>query len=327
MPELLPFSPTLLRTWADYRQTAARSRALKAQIQFARQRVLFLMIAGASFGALVVTSESWSGVLVEIPSLPKVFAAISAFCLGLVAVFSQNVLRTENEKDGVLLRSIAEALKSEAFKFMAKAPPYNAEDADDKLADRAKQLYGGGLPGEPVSLDPERERQGLPETWLSVDDYVEKRVREQIDQFYKPRSLASARRVKQLRITSFALAVAGAAIAAMAALLPDASWTAAWTGAIGTATGAIAAHLFAERLQYLTISYDLTARRLEWLVVDWTRLRSRDEQAAANELILACEDAISVENSAWVAEWMNKTEAPEQPGTPSKQANAEERTT
>jgi len=304
-----PFGPTLLQVWKDYRQAAARARVLKKRLQSGRLRIAMLGIAGAACGAMVIQSSTWSAWLSTAPWIPSAFGAGGAVCLGLVAVFSQHVLRTGFERDWVLLRSIAEALKSEAFIFMAQVRAHGGVDGEDRLSSRAKKLLGNGLPGLSVSIAPQDEIAGLPENWLSDADYIRLRVQDQIERFYRPQSLNEARKVVLVRRTAFLLGVIGAGLGGFAAVDTDSAWAAAWIGVIGTTTGAVAAYLYAERSEYLATSYDLTARRLDWLIVDWQRQKAKHPDASPSEFIVACEQAISVENAAWVAEWTTDTKA------------------
>jgi hypothetical protein len=72
-------------------------------------------------------------------------------------------------------------------------------------------------------------------------------------------------------------------------------------------TAAIAARQYAGRYQFLIVTYQATAERLDWLKTRWEI--ERKAQAGTDpqkRFILACEEAISIENSAWMAEWTRK---------------------
>ena len=310
-----PFPSTLFRTWQEYRQCAARSRALKTTLDKARRSILIYLVAGAALGALAVQSKDWNIVFEGfsyfnslVSMLPRLLSGASAICVGLAALYTRHFLQSSMERNWVMLRSMAESLKSEAFKFMAKTPPYDKDSADDVLSDKAKELLGEVLPGEPVELTEEDKQKGLPNDWLSVDDYIKCRVREQIDEYYNPNTKKNAKKVSRIRQVSFLLGVAGVILGGFAAFQPDEALTAAWVGVVSTISGALAAYLYAGRFEYLSTSYDLTARRLEWLIDDWLRHKRKNPDASPNGFILGCEQAISIENSAWVAEWSKRTE-------------------
>ena len=82
---------------------------------------------------------------------------------------------------------------------------------------------------------------------------------------------------------------------------------AGWVAVIGAVTAAIAAHQYAERYQFLSVSYQATADRLKWLKTKWELdAKARTSVDAQHAFIVASEDAISTENSAWMAEWTKK---------------------
>ncbi len=92
-------------------------------------------------------------------------------------------------------------------------------------------------------------------------------------------------------------------LGALAVFLGTSLLLSAWVALIGAATAALAAHLFAGRYQYLLISHQSTARRLEWLRAKWLALGKTDaDTEQRNRFIVDCESVISVENSAWMAE-------------------------
>ena len=80
-------------------------------------------------------------------------------------------------------------------------------------------------------------------------------------------------------------------------------WTAGWVAFFTTITASIAAYAYASRYQYLIISYQATANRLELFRTRWQASGMTDSDVEQrNRFILDCEEAISIENSAWIAE-------------------------
>jgi hypothetical protein len=102
----------------------------------------------------------------------------------------------------------------------------------------------------------------------------------------------------------------GVVLGGIGAALEGAKWIAAWVAVLGTISGAVAAFIFAGRYEYLAQSYELTARRLRWLIDDWQRLPAADKERKAGDFVNAFEDVISIENKHWVAEWQ-RTREPE----------------
>lgn len=86
-------------------------------------------------------------------------------------------------------------------------------------------------------------------------------------------------------------------------------WTAGWIAVISTIAASITAFAYAGRYQYLIISYQTTANKLERLRVLWESKGKTDtDTKERNEFILECEEVISIENSAWMAEMAKQKE-------------------
>lgn len=308
MPTELPFSYDLLTVWEEYRKAAKRSRQLKRLVNRSRLICLALLIAGAVLGVLADQSAGWHKTY-GIPGwLPTAFALVSAISFAAIAFLTRHVLDSQYERQWVFARSQAEALKSEAYVYLVKAPPYDGDDRDVRLAAKTQEILGEQELGWPVQLNEEEKRAGLPENWLSMNDYLKKRVTEQIEGFYEPGAVENDNLLKRLRTAGFLLGLIGAALGAVSTTLTDSKWLAAWIAVIGTMSGALVAFTFAGRYQSLVTSYGLTARRLKWLRNAWSRLPDDEKPKEAGDFVRKFEDAISVENSSWVAEWTKKTE-------------------
>jgi len=80
-------------------------------------------------------------------------------------------------------------------------------------------------------------------------------------------------------------------------------WTAGWIAVISTITASVAAYAYAGRYQYLIISYQATGDKLERLRALWKAKGKTDaDKDERNKFIIECEEVISIENSAWMAE-------------------------
>jgi hypothetical protein len=298
-----PFSHDLLTVWEEYRKAAKRARQLKSQVNRSRLIALTLIIGGAVMGVLADQSASWT----SSPQLPKAFALISAVVLAIAAFLSRHVLDSQYERLWVFTRSQAEALKSEAYIYLVKAPPYHCPDRDERLSEKAQEILGEVT--QPVALNEEEKRKNLPQNWLSMEDYIKERVTEQINGYYEPKSLECDKILTRLWRAGFYLGITGAILGGISSAMADAIWPAAWIAVIGTITGALAAFTFAGRYQYLMTSYTITSRRLKWLRNEWYRLPEEEKSEKFGDFVHKFEDAISIENSSWVAEWKEKTDA------------------
>lgn len=288
-------------TWGQYRVFAATSRAIKAELSAWRLRVLVLSIAGAILGTLCQQSTGWGLAGGKLSWLPTAFGILSAIALGLAAYFGKELLNPEKERNWVRARSMAESLKAESYLFAANAHPYDKVDAIDQLFARTERLLESVTNLKTKRISDEDKRKRLIPLNISSNEYIQIRVNDQINNYYDPRSSEHEETVGRVKWISLVLG----ALAIILGALGATGWTAAWVAVITTVTLAISAYLYAGRYQYLVISYQATARRLEMLRSRWQSSGKTDEDIQErNQFILDCEDAISVENSAWMAEWI-----------------------
>jgi len=132
-------------------------------------------------------------------------------------------------------------------------------------------------------------------------------VNDQLSNFYEPNAAESLCTFEQRRLVMLLLGRLGIVLSGISAVLEGAKWAAAWVAVIGTISGVIAAFIFAGRYQDLAQSYELTARRLRWLITDWQRLPAVEKEHKGGEFVNAFENVISIENKHWVAEWQRKS--------------------
>jgi hypothetical protein len=259
--------------------------------------VLALSIVGAILATLSEQSKAWS-----LPPNWKwvtlVVGLLSAAALALAAFFAREALGTESEQKQVRARSAAEGFKSEAYLLAAHAPPY---DNDGDLLSKSDRLDGAVNDLIPVALKPEEKSKAILVGPLTVEEYLTKRVDDQINNYYYPESNKNALKVKRGQQVTFTLGALAVVLGVVGAAF---GWTVGWVAVISTIIAAIVANQYAGRYQFLVVSYQATATRLERLKAGWSG--SDSDVEARNKFILICEEAISIENSAWMAEWIRK---------------------
>lgn len=298
----LPFGVALENVWADYRRCAARSRALKQRLDGMRLWALALFVGGAALGVL-------SAQLPLPDALAKALALVSAAAIALSAYLTAQALDAGLERGWIEARSVAEGLKSEAWRFLAKAPPYDAAGASERLAEAARALRLRLRLGEFAHIDEAERLAELPPNWVGPDEYVQRRVRGQIDYFQR-RAAEHARKAQRLRLATILLGAIGVLLSAAHGVYPQAGGLAAWVGVIGTVSGAITTYLFANRLLFLTASYETTALRLTFALEDWGEVPKEGQAAAIGALVGKVEDILLLENKQWVAEFDRLREKP-----------------
>jgi len=298
----LPFGLALENVWADYRRCAARSRALKRRLDAIRLWALALFIGGAALSVL-------SAQLPLSDALVEVLALVSAAAIALSAYLTAQALDAGLERGWIEVRSVAEGLKSEAHRFLAKAPPYDAADAPERLAETVRALRLRLRLGEFAHIGEAERLAGLPRSWLGPDEYVQQRARDQID-YFERRAAEHARNAQRLKLCTIALGAVGVVLAAAHGVYPQADALPAWLGVIGTVSGAVTTYLFANRLLFLTASYETTALRLRFALEDWSRVPKEGQAAALGAFVGKVEDILLLENRQWVAEFDRPPEKP-----------------
>ncbi len=290
--------------WKQYRIYAATSRKHKKVLSSWRYYVLGLSIIGAILATICQQAAGLEfGNITWWPWMPRIMGGLSAIALGLAAFFSKEILSPDRERRWVRSRSLAEALKTHAYLFATGAPPYDTSEAIDLLYDNIKELLGEVTDLTVESISKAEGRKYIPPASLSVDQYIDVRITDQIDNFYTPRAAEHQTTMDKGRKISLGLGVTAVILGALGA----SGWTAGWVAVISTITASIAAYLYAGRYQYLVISYQASARRLGLLSSRWRSSGKTDADIKErNTFICACEDLISIENSAWMAEWTAK---------------------
>lgn len=289
--------------WGQYRTWAMTSRKYKAEVSRWRNIVLLLSIAGAILGTLsqqlplwnLGTSESWWS---------RGLGFASGIALGLAAFFTKEIFSPDPEGRAVRARAAAEALKSQAYLMATGVPPYDTASTDlyakqDRVKKAVENLTS-------VTLKPEKQLERIISAPMSVDDYIKQRVDDQIE-YYTNSAITNEEKIAKGRLLSWTFGAAGVVLGFIATQRPTA---AAWVAVIGTITAAIAAQQYSGRYQFLILTYQAAMEELRELKSRWEGEHNQLGTVADQKLILAAEQVISSENSAWMLEWTKKSDKP-----------------
>jgi SMODS and SLOG-associating 2TM effector domain 1/Transposase/Protein of unknown function (DUF4231) len=285
------FVEELWRVQSSWSQVANQ---MKKRIERTRTFALILVIAVALLGASAAALASSSA------TLSRVFAAAAALGAGLLpllqASWSGKALR-----DWTTARSLAEALKSNIYLWLARAGAYGGDQDASLLRMTTDEIRASGADLLKHHLRITPQVRQLPDVY-DARSYFAARVVGQVEGFYRPTANRLASRVVRLRRIQTFIALAGAGLGALAAglRLNLASWIAVVT-TIGTA---LAVHVAATRYDYQTLEFLRTADRLSRLTEEADATSSASELDA---LILQAEEAILTENKGWMAKF---TEGP-----------------
>lgn len=298
--------------WGDYREWAAQSRALKTELRRFSIITLTLTVTSAVTGLLagqiderlLIADDSW---------LPKAFGLASAAAIGLAGYFGKELLSPEHERKWIQARSMAEACKSEAYRFATRTGVYAQDDANDQLLKKVRLLHRTveGLWANPLE-ETERVKR-LPVFPMDGVEYIKGRVQDQID-WYVDSANKNKRSVDIGRRISLNLGALGVLLGALSGFF-DSQLPAAWIAVIGTITASIAMFLFSGRYQYLALSYGATAKKLRLEKSRW-EIDPKKTPEVLSAFVEVCENTFSLENKAWMAEWSDRDEDETMPNTP-----------
>jgi hypothetical protein len=285
----------LTDTWREQRKWSRTADALKRDITRWRGVVLGLIVAGAVLETAAAMGKG--------PS--SEFAYAGAIALGLVPVIRGAKLTRERTRDWVRARSASESLKAEAYTYLTRTGPYAQDDAAELLGERTGAIqnkvrdlfrHSAGFDG---SETPPADR-------LSIEEYITRRIDDQVDGYYERKARELSRRLSTFRTGEFALTVMAAVLGIVAANRTEAG-VGLWAAVVTTIIGALAAHVEAARYEYDAISYLGTAQRLRALRTSWRDRARRVAPTAedASVFVRKSEEAISSENQSWMAEFLD----------------------
>ena len=271
---------------------------LKAGYQQVRWLTFVLAIAGALLAAIAS----------QFDGRPRgVLAITSAVLFAVVSFLTARRLDGLHATAWVRARAASEALKRAAYKFAARAAPYDdpalRSAQFNKEAQQIEQdvddLLGRQVSGPPGSA---------PVDMLTPAEYVEKRVKQQVDGFFEPKALALKATADRLRRIEFLLALTTTCITAIVGLANKELVGGlkfdfvALTAVLTTISGAILAHIEASRYDFTVTAYRATARRLR----DALREMPVDPvvpSPAWSAFVDRCETILAQENNSWVAKF------------------------
>jgi hypothetical protein len=265
--------------------------------------LLSLLIAGAVASALASSIGALKGACTPetVAQVEKVFALLVAFIL-IVGLFFANHARTAKSAgawyDG---RALAESAKSMAWKYMMRAPPYQADpDVDDTFCKDLKALLADSKQSLPPAaagaqqITPRMHAvRALPMS-ERLDLYLVARVQDQRD-WYAKRSTdhGSSSNVW------FTIAMVFNLVAVALALV-SIVWSPAanMLGVVTTVVSSVVAWTQIRRFSELAHSYAFTSHEIGLLQPKASAVNTDDELA---RFVADCETAFSREHTMWRA--------------------------
>jgi len=313
LPGNPPMTAALAETWRKYRGWAARARTIRSELDRWRLFVLQLTVTGVVLATLASQLPVWFGKIDRVGIVSQVLSALSAAAMALAAYSGRSILDPAAERRWVQARAHGEGCKSECYRFAAGVPPYDANDAGAKLLEKLQQLLASGadVPAmEVADADAVKDQPLYP---LSVQDYITHRVREQIDDFYRPRAAENEQKAALCARWGQGLS-AGAAVLGAIGAIRGGSYFEAWVPVVGAVATAIATYALGQRFQRLAALYQVTADRLAVRLALWeVSTLGKSDPAADRDLVRDAESIMAGENGAWLSEFLKGPTGPDQP--------------
>jgi hypothetical protein len=283
--------------WDEYRGWSARARELQSSTQRWNTAALVSAAAAAVLGAAATQTAGD-------PGLGKTLSLLAAIAAALTPILGKEMLSLGSEAKWIRARAMAEAIKSECFRFAARAGDYAKPDAEDLFIARRNELAlnaakdGLTQKNAPAGAAGDKHR---PPDLLDAAWYIPNRIDDQIA-YYSRRQGEHELAAKRLRYLAFGSSTA-AALLGMAGLANQQLF-APWIGAMTTIATAIAAYGLLDRRQHLAATFGAMATSLG-------RIKERSGRIAFVELVTRAEDLMQGEHAAWT-EVMTRT-TPKQP--------------
>jgi len=292
------------RAWADAAGRFQTETKLYRKIQF------LLIVLGSALATAAAID------LLELNNPPenpmatgnRIIAGLGAVSLLMVGFVQQHFLSLKRSERWPRCRSVAESLKSEIFKFRAGVRPYDTPvnastdaalsllsdavaDHEQKAEDLLQHVHpkGTSIAEAPTVLDP--------------DGYISTRLDDQIEKFYLPSAQKNLRYANLSRNIMIALSGAGVVISGLmsAGVLHSLG---AWVSVLTTISAAMATFASLNRFDFLASAYAKQAYALARLRQEWRIGHWQDW----SDFVTRCEETISAENRAWMAEMLQESE-------------------
>ncbi len=290
-------------SWRDQGTWSEAASHLKAELTAWRFRAAVAAVVGAFFQTLAAALSGWD----EGRWVRAFIALAGAVILAVVPYVVRVKASKDRVKEWVRARSAAEGLKETIYRYLVGAAPFGPESSPADLIKRRQAIKEKvqDLTVVAASIEPPRKERPLT---LTPDGYVENRVNEPIERYYRPKGRERALAAERLRTLEFyigllAVVMGAMASAAVATGLPQLAGLGPWVAVVTTAGAAVTAHLAASRYDHEAIIYFGTADRLAALRDEWLANPNRLDPPCVANFVNECENAISTETEAWLAAW------------------------
>jgi hypothetical protein len=278
--------------WQRYRTWSVTSTLLKKRSTVWKRYVLILTILGTALATLGPFAPS---------PLARLLPLGGAVALAVATFFGKELLDSKHEERWTRARAAAEALKSEACKYLVQAPPYDGVDQITRLKERMAQIAEVTKGHVPIDITPDVANKDLPTVRWKLDDYKAERLQDQI-RWYRQKAKEHSAAMRTGRTLAIALGVAAVVLSTVTGATTDTQtiWGAV-LGVVTTVGASIGAYFQAGHFEAIALKYRETAAKLEELMAEFGTAGSNPA-----DLVTTAEAIMQAENAAWLAEVASK---------------------
>ncbi|MDY7106214.1 MAG: DUF4231 domain-containing protein [Actinomycetota bacterium] len=275
--------------WALQGRWSRVATEQRARVDRRRRANLALLFVGASAGATATVGIE--GVAVQIA------AGVSALALSLAAAVQQRGLNATEISQWSAARKASEAIKAEAYRYLAQVPPYRGADRDERLLDRVED-HENDARDHVVALNATASDRADAPDISGIDDYVRLRATEQAG-WHRRKRAEHERTAGVWRRVELGITLVGAVVSAFGGIAGEgaAGVAGAIVGVTTTLAAMVAAHLAATGHERIAAGYAATSERLERLVV---RLPEHPTEEQAVAFVEDVEELLARQNESWV---------------------------
>ena len=284
----------LRQAWNDYRGWAKCARDLQAATGRWNLAALVCVVIAAICGAATMLFPSSGGAA---NAKAATLAGAAALAAALGAYLGRELLGSGKESGWIQARATAEGIKSECFRFAARAGAYAVADADAAKAfdQRWSEIEKQATAKSLVRADDDAPASGdkrEPSVPLTADWYKTNRIGGQID-YYKNGRARNQAMAERLWWVAFVAGLAAVVCGALGAWV--AQVFAPWIGAMTTIAASVAAYGLLDRRKYLISTYAAMQSSLEQILA-----RDAESPMSLPDLVTATEDLLESEHKAWL---------------------------
>lgn len=316
------YKKEVITTW---RKRITVSMLIGAALGLASQQVSVLELDVTSELYKLLPGEEKVLGSIEILSfeIRSILAAMSAIAIAIATYAGSKVLSNDLEKAQLKARAAAEALKVQAFLYSMKAPPYSSQNAEKVLFKRIEIILK-----EVATITPElsmltetkkskfakfmaliylgKKTPDAENRWIqrfkediTFEEYVEVRVKDQIDGYYRKKAGEFQRTINNANAATLIFGFLGIAVGTIGATSnPGLSM---WIGLLSTGTASIASYIHAGKYEYLLMSYVSTASQLELIAARFQSMTEPSERTK-QRFVAETETIFASEHNSWISE-------------------------